>query len=495
MEPQSKPVDVITDSLLDEAREALPAWVIADTPEGPAISRSNEPPDDKTEAWIATEGEDASATMREITERFGVENVLFYLEPEPWDLAVGELIQPDEESDADKKDRPDPIRKPTNADTNTEGGTPAPVTAGLNDEGQIPWGHGPIAALIERRTAEAMEVLTNETVRLEARLAHIAAAGPAAVAPAAPDDDLQNMMFGAPEMSIDNTMSAAVLGNPEAQQALVKIWKAAFKPGMTRDELFTATLPPRPAAPMAAVEVWDAIAHEADVWLSNQNGTEPPAEGEPEEPNPPARTMDVPAIVPLVSEGGAQPEAKTAASGMQSSNKGGSSILTDREHQQRRDAARISAERRRKLREQKRNERAMKVKKRARGVESSDFQEAMAVFGRNGVSSKNLTQGNNGYVSGNDEGTHERLLNSAHEMGYEINTFKDGSGFIKKGGHVVQIGAPQTGGGSWSGDGVRLPNGAEGNGQRLRSPYEKPKKAKYKKPPKWRSAWGGKSRR
>lgn len=494
MEPQNKPVDVITDSLLTEAREALPAWVVADTPDGPAISRSNEPPDDKTEAWVVTEGEDSMSTMSEIMQRFGVENVLLYLEPEPWDLAVGEIIQPETDDDIRKRDRVDPIHTPTNVDTNTEGGVPAPVTAGLNDEGQIPWSHGPIAALIDRRTSEAIEVLTNETVRLEARLAHIAAAGPGAVAPAAPDEDLARMVFGAPDASIDNTMSAAVLGNAEAQQALVKIWKAAFTPGMTRDELAAATLPPRPTDSMAATEVWDAVVHEADVWLANQNGTEPPVEGEPETPNPPVRPVEVPAIVPLVDP--AQPAARTAASGMRSGGKGGSSILTEAEHRQRRDAARISADRRRKQREQERRQRAMKLKKRADGVMTSDFQEAMSAFSRNGVTGRDLTQGNNGYVRGNDSGAHERLLNSAHESGYEIQTYADGSGFAKKGGHTIQLGSPGDGS-RWSGDGVRLDQGDPRQpGGRYRTPYEKPKKPKApKKPPRWRSAWGGSKRR
>ena len=479
MNQQTQPSDVITDTVLTEAREALPSWVVADTPDGPVITRTNEPPSDDTVAWVASEGEQTAVRLADITARFGIENVLLYLEPEPWDLAVGAPVQP-EDDDTVAEDRRDPIRRPTNTG----------VTAGLNDDGQIVWENGPIAALIEQRATEAVAVLAAEVERVQQRFARVAAAGPAAVAPAEVDETLRSMMFDAPDASITNTMTAAVLGNPEAQQALVAVWKAAYQPGMDRDTLISATLPERPEGPIAAVEVWDAVVHEADMWLANQNGTEPPAEGEPETPNQPARQVVVPQIVPLENP---EPGARTAAAGMSKSGaRSGSSILTEREHQQRRDAARISAERRRKQREQDRLERAMKPKKRAKGVTSSDFQEAMASFGRNGVRGQDLTQGINGYVSGNDDAVHERLLNSAHEMGYEINTFEDGSGFIKKGGHTVQIGAPQNGGGRWSGDGVRLPAGADTR-QRVRAPYEKPKAAK--KPPKWRSAWGGSKRR
>ena len=490
MEQPTRTPDVITDTLLQEARDVLPAWVIADTPEGPAISRSSEPPDDATKAWVNGEDETGAVTLREIMERFGADNVLLYLEPEPWDVGAGGLVEPEENENKDPKD---PYRAPTNVSppapaVTTPPAAPPAMTASV----KVAWSDGPLAALIEQRATEAVSVLDAEIEQLGAGIARLAAIGPAALAaPPEADTDLEQMFFGSPEPSPMNMLTAAVLGNAEAQKALVESWKAAYKPGMTRDELVAAAFPPRPPGPMAATQAWDAAAHEADGWLANQNGMPPPPEGPPETPPAKVRSgVTIPEEIPLLTADEAK-AAKIAAAGMKSGGANGSTTLSERQHQQRRDAARISAERRRKNREQERLQRSMQVKKRAGNVRSSDFQEAMTTFARNGVRGADMTQGNS-YVSGNGSDAHERLLNSAHEMGYEINTFEDGSGFMKKGGHVVQLGAPANDaerGSSWSGDGVRLARGGSGIGQQMRTPYEKPKKPKKPKTTKYRSAF------
>lgn len=464
--------DASTTEMVEEARALMPAFAVADTPDGVALSRSGDSPDVDTEVWLPDVGtEDDKATIGDLFDKYGNDKVLLYLEPEPWDLGEGEPLPPEDPRGGDPKD---PYVPPTNQ----------AVTASL------PWSDSPVAQFVVGLADQALAVLEEHVSALE-QAAEIVPSGIVAALPPPPvddDTDLADKVFGeAPDLPM-NVLFAAAHGNPQAQQRMIDSWSAAYQPGMGQAQMIEAVMPPRPTAPRVDVETWDAVAHEIGLWVRNQ-------EGEPANPDAPD-DIDLSAFeaAPEVEDVPFDPPvAVTAATpGMSRSYpRSGSSWLTEREHQQRVEAGRRSAERRRKAEVLRAAKKAARRRARDQSVSQTDFQRGMAILNRNGVRGADLTD-TNGSLAGKSSEAHERLLNSVAEAGYSISTFEDGSGSARRGNHVLKFGAPpDDGGGHFSGDGVLVRPGDPrwGNHGNLRpSSSTASKKKKTSRMP---SAWGG----
>ena len=70
------------DDLIMEASASKFRYVVADTPDGKLISFSQDPPEDDTMVWLDSEGEENAVTLAEMVDRFGVDDVDLFLEPE-----------------------------------------------------------------------------------------------------------------------------------------------------------------------------------------------------------------------------------------------------------------------------------------------------------------------------------------------------------------------------------------------------------------------------
>jgi hypothetical protein len=275
---------------------------------------------------------------------------------------------------------------------------------------------------------------------------------------------------------------AAMLDNPEAQREVVALWGDTYQPGMTHRELVAATMPPRPAAPMLLTEAWDQVAHEAGVWIAAQTGDSPP-DTATDDLFTGMSAADIPEIedVPLVD---AAPDAMVAAykPGMShSSSSRSSTYLSDREHQQRIDAARRSAEKRRKAREDQARKRMMAPRHYRDGsVAPTEFQEAMGIFAQRGVRGEDLEKDpETGHLRGKNSAAQQRFAQAINDSGYDVTLFADGSGVARRGSHAILLSNPKSN--DWSMGAMRMER------------PQKPKKArKAKELPR---AWGRKKKR
>ena len=296
------------------------------------------------------------------------------------------------------------------------------------------------------------------------------------------DDDDEDPDDGNPqEIDPYDVIFRAVTGDPVAMQSVVDGFLQAYDDEVSSEDFIKRVLPPRPEGPMAMVDAWDAVRDEARSWLPShaveldQSNLVQPGQPVPE-PEPSAAEKaaeltdepiddgDEPTIE--VDENG-EPVTASAASDAKKKyeaaharyrgrvnkrRKSGQRSLSHEQWQQRVDAARISAERRRKARAA---EKAAKKKGKGEGekkkkkptqkeLKAQETGKLLKTFQRHSVGEGSINRAKDGTVTGKTNGNHVGLLNALNEAGWTVNTYADGSGIATSAeGQKLKIGAPK----------------------------------------------------
>ena len=247
------------------------------------------------------------------------------------------------------------------------------------------------------------------------------------------------------EVDAYEIIQRAAIGDEAARDSVIEGFKLAYDDEILTEDFIAKVMPPRPEGPMALVEAWDLIREEAKLWLPVYTFEKDASKRNPGKtmPNRPNAEMDaIPASKPNAEEVVTAPEAMVAASGSYKP-KYRAKPLSRKQWQQRVDAARISADRRRA---------AARAEKDAEGDGDGDGEGGGGGKGKKG---KKLTQkqrrnretgrllktlqrhsldeskvhnDGKGRVSGKSIGLHVGMLNALNEAGWDVKTMPDGSG-------------------------------------------------------------------
>ena len=282
-------------------------------------------------------------------------------------------------------------------------------------------------------------------------------------------ESLSNTLFGAPEVQdgeIDPYMiiERAATGDPAAMQSVIEGFKLAYDDDILTEDFIKKVLPPRPEGPMSLVEAWDLIREEAKLWLPvytfeknidmrTQTKTMP---------NRPSVDM---ATAPASPQGAEvkvgvdeDPEAVTAGSNSaawsrsRSRRRRGGRNLSHEEYMQRVNAAKKSAEARRKNKASGDGEgdgegggggkKGKKLTQKER--RNRETGKLLKTLQRHSLDESKVNNDGKGRVSGKSIGLHVGMLNALNEAGWKVTTMPDGSGTaVSPEGQKLTLDAPK----------------------------------------------------